>query len=257
MIAAPMGLPGHALIDPFARMARGENALNEHNTKLGEWTHPHGWGAVYEDHGGIQAIRGTTACWDDRDLRTLLDRRVFLLHARRASLGSVTAENTHPFEEKVDGSSWFFCHNGTVRGIASPGESDSREIFRRLLPYVREGRTLEGIREVYGGFEDFSSLNSFLLGPEEFWAVCSYSRNPAYYTLALAQTEDGPIVASEPLAEFPDGRVELSNRTILRIDRRSGENEQHALAQTRLPAVHPLVSPRLSAPFAHQTKRPS
>jgi hypothetical protein len=43
MIAAPFGVKGETLIEPFVRMARGENALHEHNTVLGEFQHPHGW----------------------------------------------------------------------------------------------------------------------------------------------------------------------------------------------------------------------
>ena len=43
MIAAPSGILGEGIIEPFVRMARGKNALHEHNTTLGEFQHPDGW----------------------------------------------------------------------------------------------------------------------------------------------------------------------------------------------------------------------
>jgi len=46
MIAAPLGISGHLLIDPFLRMAQGLNTLSELNQTLGNYTHGHGWGAV-------------------------------------------------------------------------------------------------------------------------------------------------------------------------------------------------------------------
>jgi len=226
MIAAPMGALGSLLIDPFLRMARGENALNEHNTELGKWDHPDGWGAVTEDAGRLRVVRSTEACWDDLELERLRSQRIFLLHARKKSPGKkVELGQTHPFEHETAGASWAFCHNGTVRGIAPSGESDSREVFRRLLPHIADGRILEGILAVYGGFDDFTGVNTFLLGPEALWVVCLSSENPTYYALSLTQTEHGPIVSSEPLAELGTETTPLPNGTILRIDRRTGATQ--------------------------------
>jgi len=239
-----MGAPESLLIDPFLRMARGENALNEHNTELGEWDHAHGWGAVYEEDGQLRVLRSTAACWeDDRKLKRLRDRRVFLLHARRMSpQKKVELSQTHPFEQEVAGASWFFCHNGTVRGIAPPRESDSREVFRRLLPHIADGRILEGTRTVYGGLDDFTGANTFLLGPEALWAVCLYSENRKYYTLTLAQTGVGPIVSSESLEELGSETTRLPNGTILRIDRRTGRVERATLNRDDKTQHHAALS---------------
>jgi len=234
MIAAPLGLPGSLLIDPFVRMARGENATNEHNEKIAKWTHANGWGAVVEDEGNLRVHRSVKACWEDADLAALADERMFLLHARRKSVGGVSIEDTHPFEARIDGDLWVFCHNGTVRDPLPPsgeeaGSTDSEKVFRRLIPYIRGGRILDGFREIYSAFSDFTSLNSFLLGPDEFWAVCLFTRNPNYYTLSLATTQDGPIVSSEPLAEFPDDRTPIPNGSAVEIDRRNGAVRFHDL----------------------------
>ena len=208
MVAAPLGAPGVLLTEPFLRMAQGRNAINEHNTKLGEWTHPNGWGAVYEEDGRIAVLRSVAPCWEDPAIETLSNKRVFLLHARRASLGAVSLANTHPFDVDLDGRRSFFCHNGTVRDpLPTPNSvkdepTDSERVFHHLIPFLREGRTLEGFREVYGRFRNYTCLNTFLLGPDDFSAVCLFTRDPVYYTLSLATSPHGPIVSSEPLAEF-------------------------------------------------------
>jgi predicted glutamine amidotransferase len=236
MIACPLGLPGRVLIEPFLRMAEGRNALNEHNTAHGVWPHPHGWGAVYEDVGRLRAHRSVLACWDDPGLEALSDVRVFLLHARRASRGGVTLANTHPFEHEAHGGSWFFCHNGTVRdrlptpsALTEEDSTDSAKLFGLLLPFVREGEVLEAFRAVYGGIRDFTSLNSFLLGPDALWAVGLSTENPDYYAMTLAETEAGPIVSSELLDEFAGNRTTISDGTVVRIDRRTGAIDAFAI----------------------------
>ena len=235
MIAAPLGLPGHRLIDPFLRVAQGRNTLNEVNTKFGEITHGDGWGAVCGQEGELTVRRSTCACWEDESIKELRDRRIFLLHARRQSSGHVVLEDTHPFEAGVDGTRWLFCHNGTVNedlpAPATPteGTTDSERLFHLLLPYLRDDRALEGFRAVYGGIRRFTSLNTFLLGPDALWAVGLCTQNPTYYTLALTETEDGPIVSSEPLPKLAGKQTPLPSGTILRIDRRTGAIKRNVL----------------------------
>ena len=229
MIAAPHGVPGSLLIGPFLRMAQGQNELNEHNTAPGVWTHGDGWGAVFQGDDGRQVVRSVEACWDDARIEPLRDRRILLLHARRASQGRVVLENTHPFREAIGGESWFFCHNGTVRGLELHGRTDSQEVFDRLLPFVRDGRILPGLREVYGAIDDFTSLNSYLLGPDALWVVSLCTKDPTYYELALTETEFGPIVSSEPLPALAGERTEIPSGRVVYVDRRSGAVETYMI----------------------------
>jgi len=236
MIAAPLGVSGSLLIEPFLRMAQGRNALNEHNTAYGEWTHANGWGVVYEEDGRLRIDRSILACWEDPAIHALRDKRVFLLHARRASLGGVSLENTHPFEQEIDGACWSFCHNGTVRDellalptMAKEDATDSEKVFHRLMPYLHEGQVLKGFREVYCGFRNFTSLNTLLLGPDDFWAVSLCTRDPAYYTLTLADADNGPMVSSEPLVEFSKRQTPISDGTGVHVDRRTGTVETCSL----------------------------
>jgi len=63
MIAAPLGLPGDCLVDPFLRMAQGRNTLNEVNTMFGKITHGDGWGAVCGQEGELTVRRSTCGQW--------------------------------------------------------------------------------------------------------------------------------------------------------------------------------------------------
>lgn len=234
MIAAPMGLPGRIVVDGFLRMSQGQNALNDLNTKSGKITHADGWGGVYSGVSGHQVHRSTAACWADPRFDSLRDGTIYLLHARRASTGGKRLENVHPFESIVDGSRWFFCHNGTVREhlpvpttLANTDPTDSEKLFLQLLPFIREGRVLSGLREILGGIRDFTSLNSLLLGPDELWSVCLHSKHPDYYTLTLTSTPDGPVVSSEPLPELGGEQKSVSNGTILRVGLGTGQIENH------------------------------
>jgi len=128
MIASPRGLDGAGLIAPFSKMARGMNALHERNPSPGKYLHAGGWGAVYEADGKLKVIRGVLPFWADPKIEALKGKRVFLLHARRASVGGVTEENTHPFVEERFGKTFYFCHNGTITDpvlAKYPGETDS------------------------------------------------------------------------------------------------------------------------------------
>jgi hypothetical protein len=55
------------------------------------------------------------------------------------------------------------------------------------------------------------------------------TENPAYYTLALVETDAGPIVSSEPLREFAGKQTPLPSGTVVQIDRRTGKIETHVL----------------------------
>jgi predicted glutamine amidotransferase len=184
---------------------------------------------VVERDGRLQRLRSTTACWEDSDLEALRDERVFLLHARNASCGSVTINNTHPFEQEIDGKPWFFCHNGTIRDplpsfstLGSDSETDSEWLFHALLPYLWENSILEGIADVANRIRDFTSLNSFLLGPGAMWILSAHTAYPAYFTLSLADTSMGPVISSEPLGEISARWDSISNRHVVHIDRTRG-----------------------------------
>jgi len=236
MIAVPRGTPGSHVLEPFARMAQGMNAVNEWNETLGTWPHPDGWGGVHAFGTRDRALHSLEACWVDPQLETLADQMVVLLHARKASVGAVNLENVHPFQAEIEGANWTFCHNGTVHQqletpctLSKPEPTDSEIVFHRLWPYIRKGQVLVGFREVYASIRDYSGLNTFLLGPEVLWVVCLHRDTPDYFTLHLGLGPTGPIVSSEPLPELASAFEPIPNREILRIDRLNGSIDRYQL----------------------------
>src|SRR3954471_22579097 len=77
--------------------------------------HDSGWGmAVYERGEGAQpnCVRFPNAAYADAEFEgaTELRGRIFNAHVRRATMGGLAMENTHPFCL----GNYSFCHNGTI-----------------------------------------------------------------------------------------------------------------------------------------------
>jgi glutamine amidotransferase len=106
--------------------------------------HDSGWGmAVYERADGLdpRCVRFAEAAFSDPDFveATALRGRIFNVHVRRATMGGLAPENTHPFCL----GSYSFGHNGTILryprllehpSIARPsGDTDSEAFFNFLM----------------------------------------------------------------------------------------------------------------------------
>ena len=80
--------------------------------------------------------------------------RIVMAHVRKATMGGLTEENTHPFCL----GEYAFCHNGTIGrserllglhdGAGPHGQTDSERLFHRLLREVDPApdRVVEGLR---------------------------------------------------------------------------------------------------------------
>jgi len=227
MILAPDGIPGERLIEPFLRMAQGRNARHELYLRPGHFQHPDGWGAVIEDGGRLLRVRSTSPCWEGKALETLAGRRVFLLHARRASVGGLGIQNVHPFERDARDRRWFFCHNGTIRGplprpSGAEGDTDSEAYFGVLLDALGRPAAAEALALAVSSLEDYTALNAFLLSKAAAFVICAWRDLETYYTLHACDTPDGPVFSSEPLAEFGTSWQALACGEIRRVDRSSG-----------------------------------
>lgn len=218
MIAAPYGIPGKRIVKPFVRMARGRNALHEHNIALGEFDHPDGWGAVYKEGGSYEFYRSARPCWEDDELERFKERKVILMHARRASRGEVSLTNVHPFHVEHGGRIWYFCHNGTIDDEAIAkyhGGTDSERYFRFLLQHLDPSNPTESIEAAISTLHDYTSLNAFLTDGDHFYIINRFSTWPRYYTLYLHQGSDGPIISSEPLLDMAPTWEPLKNGQIV------------------------------------------
>ncbi|MEA3202032.1 MAG: hypothetical protein QOE90_3460 [Thermoplasmata archaeon] len=172
--------------------------------------HRDGWGIVHVDDGLRHAGRSTLDAARDPaypEAAARVTGTPALVHFRKSTLGAKTPENTHPFVE--DG--FAFCHNGTVRGVAAPGESDSRALFARLLAEIRKGAApAEAIATLARDVDarcTYTSLTFLLTDGRSLWGFRSVGNDPVacaedacpqdYYTLGHATLPDGSVVVSQ------------------------------------------------------------
>jgi predicted glutamine amidotransferase len=173
--------------------------------------HDSGWGmAVYDRGDGSQPalVRFPEAAYADGDFRKATDTRgrMFNVHVRRATMGGLTLENTHPFCL----GNYSFGHNGTVlhyprlleAGVAKPGgETDSEALFNFLMRDYDPGAPLPSLRRAMTAVVDrspFSGLNFLFSDGERLYA----------YRLGVFELHWLPrpgqlLVASEKITDEP------------------------------------------------------
>ena len=118
--------------------------------------HDSGWGmAVYERAGGgqPQLVRFPEAAHADGEFirATELRGRIFNVHVRRATMGELALENTHPFRL----GNYTLGHNGTIVRyplLLEPemrrpeGDTDSEALFNRLMHDFDPAAPIESLR---------------------------------------------------------------------------------------------------------------
>jgi glutamine amidotransferase len=159
-------------------LLEAENALI-HQSDL----HDSGWGmAVYGRAEGEppRCERFSDAAHAGNGFREATDLRgrIFNAHVRRATIGGLTPENTHPFCL----GNYSFSHNGTVirfRSLIEPdvqephGETDSECFFNLLMRDFDPGHPRRSLRRVVAGVirrSPFSGLNFLFSDGERLYA---------------------------------------------------------------------------------------
>ena len=145
--------------------------------------HDSGWGmAVYARADGAepQCVRFPEAAYSDGDFldATRMRGRIFNVHVRRATLGGLTLENTHPFCL----GNYSFGHNGTVlffKKLIEPdvrppaGDTDSEHLFNLLIRDFDPGdpvSSLRGTMSIAAERSPFSGLNFLFADGERLYA---------------------------------------------------------------------------------------
>jgi glutamine amidotransferase len=145
--------------------------------------HDSGWGvAVYEFAEGEQpnCLRFPEAAFADGDFQaaTRMRGRIFNAHVRRATMGGLSPENTHPFCL----AEYSFSHNGTLLdypnllepGVGKPaGETDSEVFFNFLMRDFDPDDGIASLRRTVTEIIDrsrFSGLNFLFSDGERLYA---------------------------------------------------------------------------------------
>jgi predicted glutamine amidotransferase len=145
--------------------------------------HDSGWGmAVYARADGAdpRVVRFPEAAYADGDFvgATSLRGRLFNVHVRRATMGGLTLENTHPFCL----GNYSLSHNGTILeylrlrepGVRpAEGHTDSEHLFNLLMRDFDPGDTAGSLRRVLETVvrrSPFSGLNLLFSDGERLYA---------------------------------------------------------------------------------------
>lgn len=145
--------------------------------------HDSGWGmAVYEraEGGAPELLRFPGAAYEDGDFVDATTRRgrIFNVHVRRATMGRLAPENTHPF---CLGSNTL-GHNGTIlryprlieHDVRPPeGDTDSEHLFNLLMHDFDPGDPVASIRRTMRTTVErspFSGLNILFSDGERLFA---------------------------------------------------------------------------------------
>lgn len=92
-------------------LVEAENALSQQARH-----HPDGWGIGYFHGGEAFVLKSAGGAAENESFRRASERlasHTFVVHVRRATVGSVSPQNTHPFRH----GKWLFAHNGTLYGF--------------------------------------------------------------------------------------------------------------------------------------------
>ena len=158
--------------------------------------HADGWGiAFYEDRGCRLFIDTKPAAQSAiaQLVRTYPIRSLNVIaHIRKATVGVVALENTHPFMREMWGRYWTFAHNGTLKGFALPdagdrryrpvGSTDSEAAFchvleelHRAFPHCApdDSALFEAVAGLTRGLRALGELNFLLSDGERLFAHCT------------------------------------------------------------------------------------
>jgi predicted glutamine amidotransferase len=171
--------------------------------------HDSGWGmAVYKRADGEEprCMRFPEAAYQDDDFieATGMRGRIFNVHVRRATMGGLSPENTHPFCLGP----YSFCHNGTIvrfpkllePGVAQPiGQTDSEHFFNFLMRDFDDGHPRRCLRDAVRKMIErspFSGINFLFSDGEKLYAY-----KLGIFDLLWASRDGSLAVASEQITK--------------------------------------------------------
>lgn len=167
--------------------------------------HPDGWGiGRYLQKEIPYVYRAPKSAKTDRELMSMKEllSDLCIAHIRKATVGELSVENTHPFKADIEGKTWIFAHNGTVsqtaftgkKNSAVKGETDSERAFWHIMNTIDREREIESIEESVKHLASHGKFNMVLIDGERL-----YVHTNMRGTLYEYQTSAGVLFCTEPL----------------------------------------------------------
>jgi len=155
--------------------------------------HADGWGLAYFEDKGLRHYVDHQAAADSPMANFLkshpLKSQNLIAHVRKATVGSVALQNTHPFVRELWGRLWVFAHNGTLEDTPSKlhthfspvGTTDSEKAFCWLLQELAKSHAVlpdvneltSTLTEICAKLNRLGSFNFLLSNGQALWAHCS------------------------------------------------------------------------------------
>ena len=154
-----------APVDVSFELLRSDNSILRQSEE-----HDSGWGSAYYSEDGVPDVRrfADAAHADESfDEVTSGRARLIMVHVRRATIGGLKLENTHPFSRGP----YTYCHNGTILKAAQlepladtppAGDTDSERFFNMLMTGFDHDDVIGSLRRAVETVCDtcrFSALN--------------------------------------------------------------------------------------------------
>ncbi len=200
-----------------------------------------GWGfTAYKKSNLIMYFREPTPIWERPPIHFPI-ADVAVVHVRKASEGSVTFLNSHPFIRVFEGRCWSFCHNGSFKKDVLQkdlkydpiGETDSEVLFLYILDHLKNLKDpteiLDALLELSKELKErkdelnMSAVNFILTNGSALFALRAARKKEEWFTLCTKDVETKPplrvakysIISSEPLPTGSEDWEPLSNWTLV------------------------------------------
>jgi predicted glutamine amidotransferase len=169
------GAVASAPIDVSFELLESENSILRQSER-----HDSGWGSAYYADGMPEIHRFAEAAHADAtfDEATSGRSELIMVHVRRATIGDLKLENTHPFSEGP----YTYCHNGTIlkaaqlvplAGRTPRGDTDSERFFNLLMTRFDSGDVIGSLRRTVEEVSElcrFSALNFLFCDGQRLYA---------------------------------------------------------------------------------------
>lgn len=185
--------------------------------------HRDGWGIAFYEGPGCRVYLDTKPAAESPVATLVREYPIrslnVIAHIRKATVGGIALENTHPFVREMWGRYWSFAHNGTVGSLPATapharyrpvGDTDSERAFCLLLEalYARfpDGAPADtllhaAITEVAAGLGADGTFNFLLSNGDVLFARCAtrlaYLVRQAPFATAHLVDEDYSVDFSE------------------------------------------------------------
>ncbi len=166
-------LQGHIPAPACELMGASFNEATPVNNLFGAFRYrgnhqPDGWGVAFYPDKSVQLFKEPKHALESGLAEFLtgyesFTARLLIAHVRKASVGGVAYQNTHPFQRELDGTQYVLAHNGTLRdfneklplGRIKPlGINDSEFLLCYLLGRIEKKDVVQWDETTFGWLQD-------------------------------------------------------------------------------------------------------